>query len=213
MASPFVFASLIVLFVLQPAIASSVGDLLSPVLDDVCKEVNCGKGTCKASSDSAFFFQCECQPGWKQTTSGNTDHFKFMPCVIPNCTLNYSCSKAPAPVQEKPIKTNDSIFDPCFWSQCGVGSCNKTSKFAYNCECPKGTYNLLNNTNFPCFEACEIGMDCTNLGISLPNQSSSPPQTLSDNSKNQASSIVQGHTLWLIITMASMAMVLWEYNW
>lgn len=52
--------------------------------DDVCKEVNCGKGTCKPSS-SAFFFECECQPGWKQTASGSGDDFKFLPCVIPNC--------------------------------------------------------------------------------------------------------------------------------
>ena len=50
----------------------------------MCKEVNCGKGTCKFSSNSPFF-ECECQPGWKQTASGKGDYPKFLPCVIPNC--------------------------------------------------------------------------------------------------------------------------------
>ncbi|POO02102.1 neurogenic locus notch-like protein [Trema orientale] len=208
----FLCASLLVFLLLQPAAPSSVGELLSPLLspvfDDVCKEVECGKGTCKPSSDSALFFECECQPGWKQTASGQADNLKFLPCVIPNCTLNYTCSKAPAPVQDKATKLNESMFDPCHWSQCGGGSCNTTSKFTYTCECPAGYYNLLNVSSFPCFQSCEIGMDCTNLGISPSNQSSLSTPSAAEKGNNHASSITQGHFLWLIITMMFIAMVL-----
>lgn len=55
------------------------------ITDDVCKQVECGKGTCKPSSNSTLLFECECEPGWKQTSSNHTDHFKFLPCVIPQC--------------------------------------------------------------------------------------------------------------------------------
>ena len=54
--------------------------------DDVCKEVVCGKGTCKPSNQSAFFlFECECDPGWKQANFGLAENFKFLPCVVPDC--------------------------------------------------------------------------------------------------------------------------------
>ena len=53
--------------------------------DDVCKEVECGKGTCKPTKNSTFFFECECNPGWKQTRSADDDNFKFLPCIVPNC--------------------------------------------------------------------------------------------------------------------------------
>lgn len=206
-------ASLLLVFlVLQPLAATTVGELLSPVFDDVCKDVECGKGMCKASSNSAFLFECECQPGWKQTSSGHTDHLKFLPCVIPNCTLNYSCTKAPAAVEEKDTKPNETIFDPCYWSHCGSGSCNKTSKFTYNCICPADYYNLLNISSFPCFKSCELGMDCTNLGITTANQAASSTPSMADNSKNQGSSITRGHSLWPMITMVLVGMILSKYN-
>lgn len=53
--------------------------------DEVCKAVECGKGTCKPSNDSSLFFECECDPGWMQTRPAHDDHLKFLPCVIPNC--------------------------------------------------------------------------------------------------------------------------------
>jgi hypothetical protein len=53
--------------------------------DTVCKEVECGKGTCKQSSNNTFGFECECEPGWKQTGSDDDDNLKFLPCVVPNC--------------------------------------------------------------------------------------------------------------------------------
>jgi len=212
MASTTAVAFLAVLLVLQPRIALSdfLSPLLSPLFDNVCKEVECGKGTCKASSNSTLFFEYECDPGWKQARSDDDDDLKFLPCVVPNCTLNYSCANAPSPVQEKERKANDSIFDACHWTNCRGGLCNQTSAFAYNCECAEGYYNLLNVTFLPCFQECAIGMDCKNLGISLTNKSTSVTPALADDGKNQATSILQGNSLWLIILMMSMATVLWK---
>ncbi|KAF2284279.1 hypothetical protein GH714_020212 [Hevea brasiliensis] len=79
--------SLATLLLLQPMIARS--DFLSPVLDDVCKTVECGKGTCKPSHNSTLFYECECDSGWKQTRSDHDDHHKFLPCIVPNSEWVY----------------------------------------------------------------------------------------------------------------------------
>ncbi|KAG6664854.1 uncharacterized protein LOC122295143 [Carya illinoinensis] len=207
-----VIAFLAVVLVLLPRIA--LGDFLSPLLssvfDDVCKEVECGKGTCKPSSNSTFFYECECDLGWSRTSSESSDlddHLKFLPCVVPNCTLSYSCAKAPSPVQEKARKANESIFDPCYWTNCGGGFCNKTSVFTYSCVCVEGYHNLLNVTAFPCFEECAIGMDCANLGIPLPNKSTAPAEAVADEGTSPATSILQGVSLWLMIMMIIGAMI------
>ena len=62
------------------------------ITDEVCKGIVCGKGTCKPSTSSAFFFECQCDSGWKRTSSENSDHYKFLPCVIPNCMASLSFS-------------------------------------------------------------------------------------------------------------------------
>lgn len=208
MASPYFCVCLAIFLLLESVSTESLSDRLapifSPIMDDVCKGIECGKGTCKPSSSSTFFFECECDSGWKHTTSENSDHFKFLPCVIPNCSLDYSCAEAPAPISDKSNKGNTSFFDPCYWMDCGGGTCNKTSKLAYNCECGEGYYNLLNVTTFPCFKECAIGMDCTNLGISVSNKSTSPPTpALADN----ASSTTHANSITFVILMMFVAMV------
>ncbi|CAK7327114.1 unnamed protein product [Dovyalis caffra] len=172
-----------ILFLLQPLIARSdfLSPLLSPIFDDVCKKVECGKGACKPSDNSTWAYECECDPGWKQISSDHDDHLKFLPCIVPNCTMNFSCMAAPSPVQDKASKHNESIFDPCFWTDCGGGSCNKTSMFTYSCLCTEGYNNLLNISTFPCYKDCAIGMDCTSLGISMSNKSASPVPVMADN--------------------------------
>ncbi|EEF45240.1 conserved hypothetical protein [Ricinus communis] len=183
----FIACLVATLVVLQSMIATSdfLAPLLSPIFDDACKKVECGKGTCKASSNSSFFYECECDPGWKQTRSDHDDTLKFLPCVVPNCTMDYSCVAAPSPIQDKSSKSNASVFDPCFWTDCGGGSCNKTSPFTYSCECTEGYYNLLNISAFPCFKECAIGMDCSNLGISMSNRSASPTPVLTESSNQE----------------------------
>ncbi|CAK8570696.1 unnamed protein product [Lathyrus sativus] len=203
------FTSVIALFaflVLQPLLAKSdlLSPLISPIFDDVCKEVECGKGTCKASKNSVIPFECECDKGWKKAFDSNDDGgLKFLPCIIPNCTLDYSCSKAPAPAPEKARKANESIFDACHWVDCGGGSCKKTSRFSYSCECEASYKNLLNVTTFPCFRECALGMGCSDLGISVTNSSSasSPPPALNEDSKSEASSTLQGRSIWLVLIM------------
>ncbi|KAL9401464.1 hypothetical protein Peur_005313 [Populus x canadensis] len=198
-----------ILFLSQPLIASSdlLSPLLSPIFDDVCKKVECGKGTCKPSDNSTWFYECECDPGWTQTRFDQDDHLQFLPCVVPNCTVNFSCTAAPSPVQEKASRYNQSIFDPCFWADCGGGSCNKTSQLTYSCACAEGYSNLLNVSTFPCYKDCAIGMDCSNLGIMMSNKSAAPTPVMAGNSMNQASSILQEKFLRLMALMMLLPMI------
>ncbi|PSS33844.1 Slit 2 protein like [Actinidia chinensis var. chinensis] len=202
------------LLLLQPwtATANILSPILSPVIDDVCKEVECGKGTCKPSLNSTLLFVCECDIGWKQTRPDHDNDFKFLPCVIPNCTLDYSCSEAAPPVQDKESRANKSITNPCHWIDCEGGTCNKTSTFTYKCECREGYYNLLKVDAFPCFRECALGMDCAGLGITLKNQSTSPTPGLVDNGTNKASSILRGNMNWLVMVAMVLAPLMWKSN-
>ena len=62
--------------------------------ENVCKQVNCGKGSCKPSDNDTFSFECDCDSGWKKSLSDDDDdddgHFKFLPCIIPNCQFPLS---------------------------------------------------------------------------------------------------------------------------
>ncbi|MBA0575752.1 hypothetical protein Golob_027541, partial [Gossypium lobatum] len=100
-------------------------------------------------------------------------------------TLDNSCAAAPSPVQEKEAKANRSIFDICRWTNCGGGSCNKTSPFTYDCKCSEGYFNLLNVSVFPCYRECAIGLDCANLGITTLNKSTSATPSSSQNNANR----------------------------
>ncbi|MBA0754174.1 hypothetical protein Gogos_021530 [Gossypium gossypioides] len=142
-----------IFLVLHLSIAKSdfLSPLFPPIFDDVCKEVHCGKGKCKPSSNGTLPYTCECDIG----------------------TLDTSCAAAPSPVQEKEAKANRSIFDICRWTNCGGGACNKTSPFTYDCKCSEGYFNLLNVSVFPCYRECAIGLDCANLGITTSNKSTS----------------------------------------
>ncbi|KAG6415596.1 hypothetical protein SASPL_123009 [Salvia splendens] len=59
---------------------------LAPFFDDLCKEVECGKGSCEAAPGSPFNFKCNCEQGWKRTRLDDEDDLEFLPCIIPNCT-------------------------------------------------------------------------------------------------------------------------------
>ncbi|KAM7277947.1 hypothetical protein ACFE04_005081 [Oxalis oulophora] len=193
------FVSILVL--LQPLTAlSGIGSsltpgLLDPVLGNMCKKVNCGMGTCKPSPKSSFFFECECDDDWLQSSSD----YKFLPCVVPDCSINYGCegmSPAPAPLEDKVIELK-KVFDPCQWIDCGGGSCNKTSKLSYDCVCESGYHNLMNLTSLPCYKECALGAGCGNLGISLHNSSQTPPPTTVDNGEHVKSAGFRHETLYL----------------
>ncbi|XP_054821027.1 uncharacterized protein LOC129319939 [Prosopis cineraria] len=208
-AIPSIVASLVfLLLLLQPLAATMdfLSPLFSPIADDICKEVKCGRGACKSSGNSSLY-ECECDPGWKQTRFSDDDKLKFLPCIVPNCSLEQSCTNAPSPAQEKAKNTTGSIFDVCRWVDCGGGSCNKTSMFSYNCVCEAGFYNLLNTTAFPCFKECSLGLDCKNLGISLTNSSNASPPPALDSNSNEAVSIIRGSFFWMFALILFMAVV------
>ncbi|KAL7177859.1 hypothetical protein ACSBR2_031089 [Camellia fascicularis] len=213
MATVRIIAILANLLVLQrwTATADFLSPMLSPYLDAVCKGVECGKGTCKPATNSAFLFECQCDPGWKQTGYALDNNLRFLPCVIPNCTLDYSCMEAAPSVQDKESQADSSFFDPCHWTDCGGGKCNKISPFTYSCECSQNYYNLLDMTALPCFRECALGMDCSDLGINVMNKSTSRTRSLPDYGTNQASLISRGIVNWLIIVMMVLApLIVWK---
>ncbi|KAF6177018.1 hypothetical protein GIB67_040916 [Kingdonia uniflora] len=196
-----------IFLILQPITAS---DSLSPrhspnFEDEICKEVECGKGTCNASVNYDFGYICQCETGWRQNHVNTSDHedYRFLPCVIPNCTLNYSCTDAPPPtpdIDDSPM--NKSFFDPCYWSYCGEGTCTKSLRYGYKCKCNEGYSNLLNITAFPCYSKCVLGSDCASLGITVSNDSST-----STSLPKSGSSVPTGSFLWLTILIMSLAIV------
>ena len=58
------------------------------ITEELCKEVECGKGKCKADGSFPLGFTCECDAGWKRTRDEDDEEdLHFLPCVIPNCIL------------------------------------------------------------------------------------------------------------------------------
>ncbi|RWR88948.1 cell wall protein IFF6-like protein [Cinnamomum micranthum f. kanehirae] len=205
MAIRMILSSFVAISMFLIASAVALPPFLSPVLNNLCDVMECGKGTCKAAPNQMIPFICECKAGWKQFNVN--DSFRFMPCVIPDCTVNYSCINASTPAAAPPPANHSSIPDPCTLAYCGQGMCMKTSEFGHKCECADGSANLLNMTNFPCFNECALGVDCVNLGLGFPNRSSNPPSLSESGGVNKACSDLSGNLLWLIISAISLAMV------
>ncbi|KAK6130237.1 hypothetical protein DH2020_036047 [Rehmannia glutinosa] len=211
------FLAIILILQAYSATSNFTIPFLSPLLgNNACRENVCGKGNCVVSNNSTFGFVCECDSGWKQARAEDDEYLKFLPCVIPNCTLDYHCANAPAPASDNQKKANFSIFDPCFWTDCGGGSCNKTSLFTHTCECEEGYYNLFNSTAFPCYKECAIGLDCESLGLHMPNSSTSRPDSsssLADDSKSHAGSLIPRVEFgWFITMTTTLALVLLKYS-
>lgn len=213
------FIALLSIFLLFQPISSSdfLAPLLSPFIEEFCKDIACGKGKCKVASNHTIGYMCECDPGWKQTISDDDndddDNLRFLPCVIPNCTVDYSCQKAetPSPQIKDPPK-NTSFFDACNWAFCGKGSCVKSNNTDHICQCEEGSANLFNQTSYPCFSECSLGANCDNLGLALPNSSSPPaPASVStDKTANHATAILPGKITWLAILMLAIATSPWK---
>ncbi|WOL20643.1 hypothetical protein Cni_G29448 [Canna indica] len=149
-------------------------------------------------------FVCNCDHGWSQFHVA--DHFRFLPCVVPNCSINYSCHNesvisAPPPF---PPATNLSLWDPCLYNYCGGGTCVDISAFEHRCDCKDGFHNLLNVTSFPCFNDCSLGADCADLGIILPNSTagSSPSPSLSDAGNSSSAGTVAPNALLVLMVVS-----------
>ncbi|KAK9066842.1 hypothetical protein SSX86_014165 [Deinandra increscens subsp. villosa] len=175
---------------------------LAPFFDNPCDEVDCGRGNCSVDAAKPFRFVCRCDPGWRRTLSDNQDDLQFLPCIIPNCSLDYSCMPAPPPTP--PIPDNISLFDPCYWSYCGEGRCKNDTMYKHICDCNPGCTNLMNISNFPCFRSCAIGTDCSRLGV----QSSDTKSSQDDSS--QGIRFLSGHFHCIGVIMMSLALALWK---
>jgi len=184
------------------------GDIIDDVLGKVCEEVECGKGKCVVNTSYPLNFICECESGWTRTEDEDDDKYttSFLPCVIPQCSLNYGCQPAPPPVPEKSVPRNLSAFDPCYWAYCGEGNCAKNKTHTHSCECNPGFYNLLNISVFPCYSECTLGSDCSRLGIKVANSSGGE-----DSGTSLASSIFGGGSFnWMVMLLMSTGLVMWS---
>ncbi|XP_052730358.1 uncharacterized protein LOC108345420 isoform X3 [Vigna angularis] len=169
--------------------------------DKVCEEVECGKGSCVVNTSYPLNFICECESGWTRTQDEDDDKFatSFLPCVIPQCSLNYGCQPAPPPVPEKSFPHNLSAFDPCYWAYCGEGKCVQNRTHTYACECSPNYFNLLNISVFPCYSECTLGSDCSKLGIKVAD---------STGNQDSSGSLFKGRLDWMIMLLMSTGMVM-----
>jgi len=190
---------------------SPLAPIFAPVINSICSTVACGKGNCTVAPGT-LGYRCECDPGWTQLHVG--DNLRFLPCVIPNCSIDSSCSNgspAPAPTP-LPAPKNFSL-DACELAYCGTGgTCRNGSGFSYHCECKKGYSNLLNMTTMPCFQKCSIGADCSRIGISFSNSSSNSPappgsESISNNGNVAAPGSISQRILLPLLLVVSLAVV------
>ncbi|KAB1218613.1 hypothetical protein CJ030_MR3G026493 [Morella rubra] len=183
---------------------SSTQLISNPVSDVVCALRNCGQGTCKASNSSLFGFDCECHPGWKKI---QIVPLAFPSCVVPNCTVDFQCSKgspAPPPPPALPLPPSLNLSNPCTLVWCGEGTCLANGT-GYTCQCYEGSENLFNLTGAACFRQCKLvirtarkfknmlklinanshllpgnlGADCNGLRFGSPLSLSPPPSSSS----------------------------------
>jgi|UniRef100_A0A803PZ11 hypothetical protein len=206
-------AFLAMILVLSPVAVFGLDwdDIAPSISEDMCKEMECGKGKCKWNGAFPLGFTCECDAGWKRTRDqDDEDDYPFLPCVIPNCTLNYGgCQPAPPPVPEKEVPRNISAFDPCYWAYCGEGTCTKNRTHTHMCQCKQGFSNLLNISAFPCYSECTLGSDCSRLGIKVAD-STSGGDSSNNNNNSQATSFLPGKFQMMIIFMVSLGMAMWK---
>ncbi|CAL4912693.1 unnamed protein product [Urochloa decumbens] len=168
---------------------SPLAPIFAPVINSICSTVACGKGNCTVAPGT-LGYRCECDPGWTQLHVG--DNLRFLPCVIPNCSIDSSCSNtssAPAPTPLPPPK-NFSL-DPCELAYCGTGgTCKNGSGLSYHCS---------------------IGADCSRIGI-LPfsnssNNSPAPPssESISNNGNAATHGYISQRILLLLLLVVSLA--------
>ncbi|KAI8534968.1 hypothetical protein RHMOL_Rhmol10G0138400 [Rhododendron molle] len=122
------FVAIVLVALVSGSVVKGDNDILSPYFDNICNEVECGKGTCKTAIGSPFNFKCECESNWKRTHLGDESDLQFLPCVVPDCSVDYTCMPAAPPAPAVPH--NLSIFDRAVGSDCqklGIKVSNSTS--------------------------------------------------------------------------------------
>lgn len=180
---------------------SSANSLLSPLADTLCKGIDCGNGTCVTTTEYPFV-KCDCNAGWRQPKLPVV--IPYVPCVIPNCTLNYSCNnsviaEAPSPSSQSHDFPSD-FHTPCFYDVCGGGKCiGKKSNYTYICECNYGYGNLMNWTMGYCVKECSIQGECSRLGVTVSSNVSDVQTTTDSTSDAQGGlKFVKDNRVWMV---------------
>ncbi|KAI3684266.1 hypothetical protein L6452_33487 [Arctium lappa] len=130
-------------------------------LQDACTDRDCGEGNCVPDL-LGLLYHCECNPGWKTIMVGP------MPvgsCIIPNCTVDFSCGGKYSPAPPFPPAIN--FTSPCNLVWCGDGDCVVNGTEHY-CQCHDRAANLFNNPEFVCMQQCYLDGDCNHLGLGPP---------------------------------------------
>ncbi|XP_057783359.1 uncharacterized protein LOC131001128 isoform X2 [Salvia miltiorrhiza] len=200
------YAAFVIAFIVVIQFATADDDTppYNPIFDP-CETVGvCGRGSCVHVTSNTLGFVCECETGWRQARLQEDAFLSFLPCVFPNCTLNYTCSDNDPPRPgdyDYQGRTNISNTDPCYTANCGGGRCNITSPFTRTCLCEDGFRNLLNSTTFPCYRECAFGDGCSGLGFSTNTSVINPFAPLSN---NNAASLIERAALACMFTVAMM---------
>lgn len=134
----------------------------------ICDYYDCGMGTCTDSSDIPFFM-CQCEYGWRRPYTYGFP-VPYLPCVIPNCTLSYSCIDNFYP--PSPSQAYHGDLSPCEYDVCGAGRCVNASQGGHTCLCNDGFQNLMNSTIGYCVTECQLGPDCAKEGVTIDGSSS-----------------------------------------
>ncbi|KAJ6694170.1 hypothetical protein OIU85_004911 [Salix viminalis] len=204
-ALPFVAVLLVVLPMV--AMADLDSNHTASFYEKLCEEVDCGKGKCVVDKSYPWNYKCECQSGWKQALYDNDeDETEFLPCVFPNCTLNYGAGQpAPPPVPQRkfPGTSPPSILA----IGCTVEKVNaqKMEHTDTRVHAILVYSNLLNISYYPCYGPATLGSDCNDI-IKVANSTSSGNGTTTGS--NPASTILPAKFQWMVILLISMLMAL-----
>ncbi|KAL6532360.1 hypothetical protein OROGR_014330 [Orobanche gracilis] len=203
------FPAIILVFQVYSVTANISIPFLSPLLgnSNPCRESVCGKGNCVFSSNSTFGYECECDSGWKQAGPQDDEYLKFLPCVIPNCTLDYDCANAPAPPASGLIAEVVRAIKRRF-----SHTLVNVRRVTTICSIP-----LLSHATRNILKFCgAFGLDCTSLGLGINNSTTLRPDT----SPSSASDSKSSHSVsliprveygWLIGLSTTLALVLlWQ---
>lgn len=177
----------------------------------LCDIFKCMKGKC-VTTNSIPFYECQCDAGWKSPFG-----WSWTPCVLPNCTIDRTCSNATSPAPAPaPTFSPTGLFNVCSFPVCGNGDCiqNSTSSDNYQCDCHSGYSNLRNKSDGYCLQSCALGANCQNLNISIGGSPKPPPPPASSNQiTNQGSKqICLIHTIIMMATVLLVGLNAWGYK-
>ncbi|KAK9069763.1 hypothetical protein SSX86_010159 [Deinandra increscens subsp. villosa] len=129
-------------------------------LQDVCQDKDCGEGKCVPDLILPdLLFHCECNVGWSTIMVGP---MSFGSCIIPNCTVDFSCGGKYPPTP--PLPPLNLTISPCSLVWCGDGDCVVNGTDHY-CQCHDRAANLLHDPKLICMQQCYLEGDCAHLDL------------------------------------------------